>query len=379
MRPFTQDEYDQRVAAVRAGMAGRGLDLLVVTVPENVTYLTGYETIGYASFQTLAIPLAGDLLLIVREMERTVAETTSWVPSAETFSDTDDPVDVTWRVLSSRRLLGGRVGLEDQGWFLSPAVHARLLAALGDHVEGGSGLVEAVRRVKSPAEVELIRSACRLTEAGMQAALETIAPGRTENQVAAAAYAAMVGGGSDFLVGDPIVTSGWRSGVGHFTFANRALEPGDAVLLEFGACRRRYFGPLMRSAVVGEPAPDLTRMGETVIAALEAAIAAIRPGVTSGAVDQACRGVIEAAGYEPYFRKRTGYSVGVAYAPDWGEGHIISLRRDDPTLLEPGMVFHIPPALRVPRQYGLGMSETVLVTEDGCEVLTRFSRTIYRA
>ncbi len=379
MRPFTQDEYDQRVAAVRAGMAARGLDLLVVTVPENVTYLTGYETIGYASFQTLAVPLAGDLLLIVREMERTVAETTSWVPSVETFSDTDDPVDVTRRVLSSRRLLGGRVGLEDQGWFLSPAVHARLRAALGDRVEGGSGLVEAVRRVKSPAEVDLIRSACRLTEAGMQAALETIAPGRTENQVAAAAYVAMVGGGSDFLVGDPIVTSGWRSGVGHFTFANRVLEPGDAVLLEFGACRRRYFGPLMRSAVVGEPAPDLTRMGETVIEALEAAIAAIRPGVTSGAVDQACRGVIDAAGYEPYFRKRTGYSVGVAYAPDWGEGHIVSLRRDDPTPLEPGMVFHIPPALRVPRRYGLGMSETVLVTEGGCEVLTRFSRTIYRA
>jgi len=379
VRPFTQDEYNQRVAAVRAGMAARGLDLLVVTVPENVTYLTGYETIGYASFQTLAVPLAGDLLLIVREMERTVAETTSWVPSVETFSDTDDPVDVARRVLGLRRLLGGRVGLEDQGWFLSPAVHARLRAALGERVEGGSGLVEAVRRIKSAAEVGLIRSACRLTEAGMQAALQTIAPGRTENQVAAAAYAAMVGGGSDFLVGDPIVTSGWRSGVGHFTFANRALEPGDAVLLEFGACRRRYFGPLMRSAVVGEPASDLTRMGETVIAALEAAIAAIRPGVTSGAVDQACRGVIEAAGYEPYFRKRTGYSVGVAYAPDWGEGHIVSLRRDDPTPLEAGMVFHIPPALRVPRRYGLGMSETVLVTEGGCEVLTRFSRTIYRA
>ena len=379
MRPFTQDEYDQRVAAVRAGMAARGLDLLIVTIPENVTYLTGYETIGYASFQALAVPLSGDLLLIVREMERTVAETTSWVPSIETFTDTDDPVDVTRHVLSSRRLLGGRVGLEDQGWFLSPAAHARLRAALGDRVEGGSGLVEAVRRIKSPAEVDLIRSACRLTEAGIQAALEMIAPGRTENQVAVAAYAAMVGGGSDFLVGDPIVTSGWRSGVAHFTFANRTLEPGDAVLLEFGACRRRYFGPLMRSALVGDPAPDLRRLGEVVIAALEAAIAAIRPGVTSGAVDQACRGVIEAAGYEPYFRKRTGYSIGVAYAPDWGEGHIISLRRDDPTPLEPGMVFHIPPALRVPRRYGLGMSETVLVTEGGCEVLTRFSRTIYRA
>jgi len=377
-RPFAQAEYDARVASVRAGMAARGLDLLIVTTPENATYLTGYETIGYASFQVLAIPAKGDLLMIVREMERTVAETTSWVTAVETFGDTDDAVDVTRRILTGRGLLGGgRVGLEDTGWFLSPAAHARLRAALGDRVESGSGLVETARRIKSPGEIEWIRAACRLTEAGMQAAFDTIAPGHTENQVAAAAYAAMVGGGSDFLVGDPIVTSGWRSGVGHFTFANRVLETGDAVLLEFGACRRRYFGPLMRSAVVGRPAPEVARLGEVVIAALEAAIAAIRPGVTSGAVDQACRGVIEAAGYEPYFRKRTGYSVGVAYAPDWGEGHIISLRRDDPTVLEPGMVFHIPPALRVPRRYGLGMSETVLVTDRGCEVLTRFPRRIY--
>lgn len=379
-RPFAQDEYDRRVASVRTGMAARGLELLIVTIPENVTYLTGYETIGYASFQILAIPARGDLLMIVREMERTVAETTSWVASVETFGDTDDAVDVARRILSDRGLLGGaagRVGLEDTGWFLSPAAHGRLRAALGEGVESGSGLVEAARRIKSPAEIELIRAACRLTEAGMQAAFEVIAPGRTENQVAAAAYSAMVGRGSDFLVGDPIVTSGWRSGVGHFTFANRVLETGDAVLLEFGACRRRYFGPLMRSAVVGPPAPEVARMGEVVIAALEAAIAAIRPGVTSGAVDQACRGVIEAAGYEPYFRKRTGYSVGVAYAPDWGEGHIISLRRDDPTVLEPGMVFHIPPALRVPRRYGLGMSETVLVTDGGRDVLTRLPRRIY--
>ncbi len=89
-------------------------------------------------------------------------------------------------------------------------------------------------------------------------------------------------------------------------------------------------------------------------------------------MDAACRGLLEDAGYEPYFRKRTGYSVGVAFAPDWGEGHIVSLRRDDPTVLEAGMVFHIPPALRVPRQYGLGFSETVLITKTGCEVLTRF-------
>jgi Xaa-Pro dipeptidase len=120
-------------------------------------------------------------------------------------------------------------------------------------------------------------------------------------------------------------------------------------------------------------------MADVIIEALGAAIAAIRPGVTSGSVDEACRGPIERAGFEPNFRKRTGYSVGVGYAPDWGEGYIVSLRRDDPTRLEPGMVFHMPPALRVSRRYGLGFSETVVVTDTGCDVLTQHPRRLHVA
>jgi Xaa-Pro dipeptidase len=254
----------------------------------------------------------------------------------------------------------------------------RLRRLLGD-VADGSGLVEQGRRVKSAEEIEMIRRACRVTEAGMDAACRAIRPAATENDVAVAAYAAMMAMGSDFMAGDPIVTSGWRSGVAHCTFANRTLEGGDAVLLELGGCRRRYFGPLMRGAAIPPVRPEARRMAEVIIAALNAAIAAIRPGIESGQVDAACRGILEDAGYEPYFRKRTGYSVGLAYGPDWGEGHIVSLRRNDPTPLEPGMVFHMPPALRIPREYGLGFSETVLVTETGCEVLTRFPRRLHIA
>ena len=103
------------------------------------------------------------------------------------------------------------------------------------------------------------------------------------------------------------------------------------------------------------------------------------PGVTAGSVDQACRGVIEDAGMEAMFRKRTGYSMGVAFAPDWGEGHIVSLRKDDPTELEPGMVFHMPPALRAFQRLCVGMSESVLVTETGCDVLTQHPRELHVA
>jgi Xaa-Pro dipeptidase len=88
---------------------------------------------------------------------------------------------------------------------------------------------------------------------------------------------------------------------------------------------------------------------------------------------------IARAGFEANYRKRTGYSVGVSYPPDWGEGHILSLRHGDPTPLEPGMVFHVVPALREYGRWAVGVSETVLVTPDGCEVLTNFPRRLFEA
>jgi Xaa-Pro aminopeptidase len=375
---FTPAEYRRRLGGLRERLRTRAIDTLLVFAPENICYLTGYETIGYASFATLVVRGAGDPALLIREMERTVAETTTWLSSFGTFSDTEDPVEETVALLRRREWLDGTVALEQNGWFVSPATMDRLRRLLGD-VADGSGLVEQGRRVKSREEIELMRRACRVTEAGMDAACRAIRPGATENDVAVAAYAAMMAMGSDFMVCDPIVTSGWRSGVAHCTFANRTLEAGDTVLLELGGCRRRYFGPLMRGGAIPPVRPEVRRMAEVIVAALNAAIAAIRPGVASGHVDAACRGILEDAGCEPYFRKRTGYSVGLAFGPDWGEGHILSLRRDDATPLEPGMVFHVPPALRIPREYGLGFSETVLVTETGCEVLTRFPRSLYIA
>jgi Xaa-Pro dipeptidase len=136
----------------------------------------------------------------------------------------------------------------------------------------------------------------------------------------------------------------------------------------------RYVGPLMRSASLGEPSQKVRRMADLCIEGLNRAIAAVRPGVTAGSVDDACRGLMEESGVYESFRKRTGYSVGLAFPPNWNEGHIVSLRKNDPTVLAPGMVFHIPPALR---DYGVscvGFSETVVVTETGCEVLTNFPR-----
>jgi Xaa-Pro dipeptidase len=375
---FTPGEYERRLRDLRARMGKAGLDGLLLVVPENVTYLAGYETIGYSNFSVMVVRRDAPPALFLREMERTVAETTTWLSDFETFADSEDPIERVVETGRKRGWLEGRIGIELGESFVSPQAMDRIRRLLGP-VADGTGLVEEGRKIKSAEEVAWIRRACRITEAGMGAAYRAIRPGATENDVSAAAYVGMMAQGSDFFAGDPIVTSGWRSGVAHLTFGNRRLERGDTLLLEMSGCLRRYFGPLMRGAVVAPARPEARRMADVIIAALDAAIGAIRPGATSGAVDAACRAPIEAAGFEPNFRKRTGYSVGVGFAPNWGEGHIVSLRRDDPTPLEPGMVFHMPPALRVSREYGLGFSETVLVTTSGCEVLTDFPRRLHVA
>jgi len=154
------------------------------------------------------------------------------------------------------------------------------------------------------------------------------------------------------------------------------LRRGDPVLLEFSGCWVGYPGPMMRSACVLEASEQVKKMADACVGGLEAAINTIKPGVTSGKVDEACRLVIENAGFEPWFRKRTGYGVGV-FKPSWGEGEVIDLKRDDPRVLQAGMVFHMPPALRDPKKCGVGFSETVLVTEHGCDVLTDFPRKLY--
>ena len=375
---FPRDEYDVRIEKVRRAMADRSIDVLLVFTPENVNYLTGYDTIGYSSYLCLALPLDREPVMVIREMERGVATSTTWLTDFATTGDTDDAVERTVDALTKRGLAGRRIAMEATAPFMTARTWLRLKAALGgDRVVDGSEIVEPVRAIKSPLEIEKIRSACKLVVEGMEAALRVVREGASENDVAVAAYSGMVGGGSDPLVSQPIVTSGPRSGVAHTTFHHRRLERGDTVLIELGACVSRYGGALMRTAFIGEPTDEAVRMNDVVLRSLNAAIAAIKPGVTAGSVDEACRSIIEEAGFEAMFRKRTGYSVGVAFAPDWGEGHIVSLRRDDPRTLEPGMVFHMPPALRALQRLCVGMSETVLVVDSGCELLTHHPRELH--
>ena len=374
---FPKEEFQARLARVREGMAEKGLDTLLQFSPASLFYLTGYNTAGFNNWQCLVVPISGNPVLVLRLLERPIALATAWTDSIETYQDHEEPEAAVARTLSDLGLSNASLGAEQTSPFLTVGSYNKLNGMVGGRLSDGTGIVESVRLIKSDLELDYFRRAARSTEAGMQAAVDAIAVGKTENDVAAASYRAMTDTGGEFFCNSPIVTAGYKSGLAHTTYHRRTLERGDPVAIEIGATYNRYTSPLFRTAAVGEATPDLRRMYEACKESMEAAIEAIKPGARSRDVQEACQKVIDARGFEAHFRKRVGYGLGVGYPPTWGEGHIIDLKHHDERELRAGMVFHLVPALRENGEYGVGTSETVAVTESGHEVITDFSRELF--
>jgi Xaa-Pro dipeptidase len=232
--------------------------------------------------------------------------------------------------------------------------------------------------VKSPAEIEKIAIAASYVDAGMRAGLAAVKAGASENDFVAAMVGSAIAAGSEYVGMEPLVSAGRRSGVPHGTWRRGRLAMDEPVFLEMAGCHDRYHAALMRSAWLGAMPQVADDMEKTCQDGLQAAIEAIRPGAACEAAHLACQQVIDRAGYTDNFKKRTGYSIGIAFAPDWGEGGIVSLYTGVTTELKPGMTFHIPVALRIFGQFTVGVSETVLVTETGCRPLGTIDRPILR-
>jgi Xaa-Pro dipeptidase len=374
---FPKAEYDGRVARARALFEKSGIDVMVVTGPENIFYLTGQQTPGYYTFQALVLPVEGEPVFVIRQLEYFNFIANTYIRDAEVYQDGDEPVNFLVDVITKRGFAGKRLAIDKRGWFLPIAVYEALQGKLGT-VHDGAKLVEQLRAVKSLAEVEKIATAATYVDGGLRAGLAAVKVGASENDLVAAMMQAAIAAGSEYMGMEPLVSVGPRTGVPHGTWRRRRIEAGEPAFLEMAACHDRYHAALMRSAWIGDVPAQAANMEKTCQEALQAALDAIRPGAACEAPHLACQKVIDRAGYSENFKKRTGYSIGISFAPDWGEGSILSLYAGVTTELTPGMTFHIPPALRIYGQFTVGVSETVLVTETGCRALGTIARPLLR-
>lgn len=374
---FPQAEYDRRIVALREQMAARGFDLFLTSGPENIFYLCGQQTPGYYTFQCLCIPLTGEPFHVLRGLEAMNARLNTRIGDIEGYADDVQPAAALASALKRRGWSGKRVAIDRNSWFLTVNLYERLVAECGALLDG-SGLVEPLRRIKSALEIEQIEKAAAANDAGMEAGLAAVRPGASENDVAAAIMNAAIAAGSEYLGMDPFVTSGPRSGIPHTTWRRRVIESGDLVALETCACFNRYHAAMFRTVGVGNVPQRALDMYRTCEEGLAAAIEQLRPGRTCADVHNACQKIIDRDGFTGGYRKRTGYSIGISFAPDWGEGNILSLFHDVAVPLQPGMVFHVPVALRDWGRFTVAVSETVLVTEAAARPLGKVARGMRR-
>ena len=375
--PFSDEEYARRLTAVRRGMEVADVEVMLTTVPENIVYLTGYHSLGYFTYQILVVPLDHPPILLTRNLIRHKARIDSCLEHVVGYTDTQDPDDATYQLLVDYGLLGKRIGNQDDAWFFSAARYKKLIARLGvDDLPDCSGIVEEVRKVKSAQEIEYIRTAGGYCAASIEAAIEAVKPGVMETEISAAAHEAMHRAGSEYLGHSAQFVTGPAGGLAFECAERRPVADNDVVYMEGGGTHNRYNCMLSRTVMVGKPNSRWIAMVEASRDALEAGKAATRAGVTSHEVDKAAREVIAKAGFADGFEHRLGYSIGIGFPPDWGEGRIMSINENDPLVLEPGMCFHYIPDLKYPHQGGVVFSESVVVTETGYELLSDYSREI---
>ncbi|WP_413317615.1 M24 family metallopeptidase [Agrococcus sp. 1P02AA] len=384
MRP-SPDEYAARLTRTRERMAAAGLDGLVVVDPANLHYLTGYDAWSFYMPQLLFVPLAGEPLLIMRDMDaggahRTAVETPRerilGYPESLVHQRDVHPFDWAAEQLRSHGFGGrGRIGYEGEAHFLSVRSFLALQQGMPQwQLVDAHDLVNWVRLIKSPSELELMRRAGRVASAAMRAGIDAVAAGARLNDIAAAIQFAQAtgvdGAEGDYPAIVPMLPTGESADTPHMTFSARRLDASEAVSIELAGAHRRYHAPLARTLVLGRPSDRLARLADVTAEGLQLVIDRLRPGRTIAEVHGAWQAHIAKEGIEK--PSRLGYSIGIGYPPDWGE-RTVSIRGDEQTVIEPGMCLHIIAGMWM-SGYGCELSESLAVTQDGVEVLTEAPR-----
>lgn len=368
-------ELRSRVAAARAEMARRDLSALLLVSPENIYYLLGLDYQGYFAFSLLLLPREGPPELITRAMEGPTVAARAPDCVHRPFHDGADPVATAAAALRGQVRPGEAVGVEDSAMFFPPAIWAGLRQELPELVWVGAGDIgQQLREVKSEAEIVSVRRAASLSSEAMAAGIGAIAAGGSESRVAAAVYSTMISGGSQNPGFAPLIPSHAdpAAGARHLgrarDRAGRGAVPGAvgvraALPRPAEPHRLRRRGP----ARGGRRAPG--RPGRC---------AGDRRGASAGAaasdVYHAWQDAVEQVHPQRGARRHhCGYLVGIGFPPSWvGGGEVLGIRPGSARLVRAGMTFHAMSWVTEPTGYVI--SDTILVTDDGCEVLTRAPR-----
>ena len=369
---FTKEEYAARRSRAVAALQAEGLGALIMFAPESHFWISGYDTFGFAMFQAMVLTDRGDLHLLTRMPDLRQAQYTSVLSDEEIHIWTEvegaNPADDLNNLISKLGVTGP-IGYESQTAGLTDFNGQRLRSALPDLVDA-SEIIRALRRHKSPAEIEMHRRAAELSDDALDAALALTKAGAFEGDILAAMQGAVFKGGGDYAGNEFIIGSGPGALLCRYFSGRRHLDARDQLTLEWSGAYARYQAAMMRTLLVGGASDTHKRMHNACVEAIEACETAIRPGAPMGDVYEAHARVFDAHGLRHARLQACGYGMGAVYNPIWVDFPMFY--EGNPLPMLAGQVFFLHMIL-MDSDSGEAMTlgHSVLVGSDGIERLSR--------
>ena len=371
---FTREEFTARVERLRQAMRAADVDVALFDELEAMAWLTGYAN-SENRWRCVGIPLEGEPFFLIRALDATPCRQGSWIEDVPTFRDWEDPMPVLRDALARRGLAQARIGVNCYSYCMPVARFARMHAVLPDakFVDLGN-LVWRLRLIKSTAEIALLRRCATIADTALRRAAAVCVPGGSQRDAAREAVNAFVELGADPGPPGPITAGrGWDFLHGHL--GDAPLSDGDVVHIELTPRIAGYSARTMRCVAVGHADPARANAAERLAAVQDLQIAAMRPGAVARDVDAILRQGVLQGGLRDSYDNITGYTLGYyAYPGPHTSDFTRIFHPEADWVIEPNMVFHMYASAG-----GVALSETVLVTEAGPEVLTGLPRTLLSA
>ncbi|MEX2650035.1 MAG: Xaa-Pro peptidase family protein [Alphaproteobacteria bacterium] len=388
-QPFPPEEYAARRARVRKAMAERKIDAIYVTIPADLTWLTGYDMIWYHLRNLTGLLVRADrddTVFFDGAAHVTIVSTTPAIPEATWFQrgDVADHIKLIAKEIAARGLGKGHVAL--QPWSHSPhaTVMDALAKALGDGgaaIADGNQLVEELRLVKSAREIEVMRRAASIADEAMAAARDAIAPGVMETELEAVIMGSLMRNGGGYPGIRSMIGSGPRAGTHHGPAQHRKIKRGDLVFVDFCGSLHRYHVNVNRTFSLGEPDKRWVDLMNKSAGCIDAIVREVKPGDPWSKAAKVGERQIDEVGLRKYVWWVGGYNQGIALPPDWCGTFWVEPRAGTPDRpLVPGMFFNFENQFDVwenwPGGSGCAYIDTLEMTNAGLKVMSKLPRTL---
>jgi ectoine hydrolase len=382
---FSRDEFNARIVKTRQAMQQRGLDLLIISDPSNMNWLTGYDGWSFYVHQCVVLGLEGEPIWYGRGQDANGALRTCFMDPANIIGYPDQyvqsterhPMDYLSAQLADRKLAKGTIGVEMDNYWFSAAAFASLQSHLPDaRFADATALVNWQRAVKSETELDYMRIAGRIVGRMHERIFDKVEPGIRKCDLVADIYDAglrfdpEIGGGGDYPAIVPLLPSGSDAAAPHLTWDDAPMKSGEGTFFEIAGAYRRYHCPLSRTVFLGKPTQTFLDAEKAVLEGMEAGLEAAKEGNLCEDIAHAFFKVLRKYGIEK--DNRTGYPIGVSYPPDWGE-RTFSLRPGDKTVLQENMTMHFMTGLWM-EDWGFEITESIRITKTGHECLADVPR-----